>query len=83
MEVNGSNFRNLTEDVDGFRVPVKRVGHVVRALREDVSPTSPVRGQPDLGVARIERVDQRPARPQQVLLDGLVVEAATTFEETF
>ncbi len=59
---------------------VNRLGiseNLVRALREDMRPPSPVRRQPDFGVARVERVDQGPAGPQQVLLDGLVVETET------
>ena len=50
----------------------------VEALGEDVSPASPVRGQADLGQARVERVDQGSARTKQERLDGVRVKPVMT-----
>lgn len=45
------------------------------ALRKDVSPAATVGRHPHLGQARVERVEQGSAGPQQERLDGVVVEA--------
>jgi len=75
MQLQRPDFGDLAQDVHALRVPELVVGEVVGALREDVGPPPTVRRQSDLGVARIERVDQGSAGPQQVLLDRLVVKA--------